>query len=55
MVSKKQTESKARSTYSKLNTPKARLEDYHHPATIAGTCRIMWNAISGRFSVISIH
>lgn len=41
MVSKKQTESKARSTYSKLNTLKARLEDYHHPATIAELAEFM--------------
>lgn len=41
MVGKKQTESKAKSTYSKLNTLKARLEDYHHPATIAELAEFM--------------
>src|SRR5574344_1919536 len=41
MVSKKQTESKARSTYSKLNTLKARREEYHNPATIAELAEFM--------------
>jgi predicted DNA-binding transcriptional regulator YafY len=40
-VGKKQTESKAKSTYSKLNTLKARLEDCHHPATIAELAEYM--------------
>lgn len=38
---KKQAESKGKSTYAKLNTLKCRLEDYHHPATIAELAEFM--------------